>query len=161
MKITFPENFIFGTSTSSYQIETAFEHDWSGAKSRDGHIFNRTTDHEKRFIEDARIIASLAPHYRMSLMWSKLQRKPYGAFDRATVENYLRLLDALRGNGVSIMMVIHHFANPSWFAQAGGWENGANIAAWLDFGEKLIESFGKYVALWNTFNEPNLYTAMA
>ena len=160
MTIRFPDNFIFGTSTSSYQVETAFEHDWHGVKSRDGHIFNRTTDHEKYFVEDARIIASLAPHYRMSLMWSKLQQRPHALFDQATVGEYSRLFDALHDNGVKIMMVIHHFANPSWFAEAGGWENKTNISAWLDFGEQLIETFGKYVALWNTFNEPNLYTAM-
>ena len=49
MQITFPEKFFFGTSTAAYQIETAFEHDWLGVKSRDGFVFNHTSDHEKRF----------------------------------------------------------------------------------------------------------------
>ena len=40
MKLTFPDNFIFGTSTAAAQIETAFEHDWQGFKARNGAIFD-------------------------------------------------------------------------------------------------------------------------
>lgn len=111
MHIKFPEPFVFGTSTSAYQIETAFCHDWLDLRARDGHVFNRTTDHEQRHDEDVSIIASLAPHYRMSLMWSRLQRTPYTSFDAATTKEYTALLKALTERGVKIMMVIHHFAN--------------------------------------------------
>jgi beta-glucosidase len=161
MKIKFPDNFVFGTSTSASQIETPFEHDWEGIRSRDGNTFNRTTDHEKRFKEDTEIIASLAPNYRMSLMWSKLQRQPYAAFDSRTVEEYRTLLNSLHDRQVGIMMVIHHFANPTWFASNGGWENKKNIDTWLNYGKQLVDTFGPYVDSWNTFNEPNLYTSMA
>lgn len=161
MKISFPDNFIFGTSTSAYQIETPAGHDWLNIRSRDGQTFNRTTDHEKRFAEDSAIIASLAPHYRMSLMWSKLQKEPYGNLDIHAVEGYSMFLSALRERGVTVMMVIHHFANPTWFSRAGGWKNSKNVDVWIDFAQKLADTFGLYVSSWNTFNEPNLYTAMA
>jgi beta-glucosidase len=58
MLLTFPDHFWFGTSTAATQVETAFEHDWQGVRARDGHIFDRTTDHEKRHDEDVDIIAS-------------------------------------------------------------------------------------------------------
>jgi beta-glucosidase len=58
---------------------------------------------------------------------------------------------------VQIMMVLHHFTNPGWFAKLGGWEQERNIELWLDFGKKVIEHFGAYVSQWNTFNEPNVY----
>ena len=161
MKISFPPDFIFGTSTSACQIETAFEHDWLNIKARDGNIFNRTTDHESKLIEDIDIIASLAPHYRMSMMWSKLQRKAYATLEPSAVRDYCGFLKALNERGVSIMLVIHHFANPLWFTEAGGWENEGNIAAWVNFGEQVAEIFGERVTMWNTFNEPNLYAAMA
>lgn len=161
MLIKFPDEFIFGTSTSSYQIETPFEHDWLNVRSRDGHRFNRTTDHETRLAEDAEIIASLAPHYRMSLMWSKLQRRPFGKLDAVTVEAYKTFLRDLNARGVKIMMVIHHFANPAWFSMDGGWQNEKNIDRWIDYAKQVVETFGDYVDSWNTFNEPNLYTAMA
>lgn len=159
MKITFPEGFRFGTSTASYQIETAVDHDWKGIKSRDGHVFERTTDHELHFEEDAKLIASLAPNYRMSLMWSKLQKEPRGAFDPEALRQYHGLLQALKKEGVSIMMVLHHFTNPVWFSKLSGWEKEANIHLWVDFCKKLIDEFGSYVSSWNTFNEPNVYAS--
>lgn len=159
MQISFPEKFFFGTSTASYQIETAFEHDWLGVKSRDGYVFERTSDHEKRFAEDAEIIAHCAPNYRMSLMWSKLQREPYGKFDEGTVLEYKKFLDDLKSRGVNIMMVFHHFTNPLWFAEKGGWEKEENIAMWVDFAKKVTDEFGSYVSYWNTFNEPNVYVS--
>jgi beta-glucosidase len=159
MKLIFPEDFIFGTSTASSQIETAFDHDWQGVKSKDGFIFDRTTDHELRFKEDAEIIASLAPHYRMSLMWSKLQREPFGKFDADTVLSYKSFIEDLKSKGVSIMMVLHHFTNPNWFSKLGSWEKEENIPMWVDFCKKVVDEFGSYVSLWNTFNEPNVYTS--
>lgn len=156
---TFPDHFIFGTSTAAAQIETAFEHDWQGVKARDGSIFQRTTDHELRFKEDAEIIASLAPGYRMSLQWSRLQREPFGKFDPETVNAYHEFFTALKERGVSIMMVLHHFTNPLWFTKTGGWENSSNIAMWVDYCQKVLDEFGHYISSWNTFNEPNVYAS--
>ena len=127
MKITFPEDFIFGTSTAAAQIETAFDHDWQHLKARDGEVFERTTDHEQRLKEDAEIIASLAPSYRMSLMWSKLQRKPFDELQAAAVQEYHNFLQDLQSRNISIMMVLHHFTNPTWFAKVGSWEKEENI----------------------------------
>lgn len=160
MNLTFPEHFEFGTSTAAYQVETGFEHDWCGVHSRDGHVFERTTDHEKRYSEDIAIIASLAPCYRMSLMWSRLQRSPLAPFHPETRQEYHALLQGLTSRGVRIMMVLHHFANASWFAKAGGWEKERNIALWVDYAYKIVDEYGHYVSSWNTFNEPNLYVSL-
>lgn len=159
MQYIFPKDFIFGTSTAAAQIETAFEHDWQGVKSRDGFLFDRTTDHEQRFKEDAAIIASLAPSYRMGLMWSKLQREPFGTLDPQAVEDYRGFLKDLTDRNVLVMMVLHHFTNPTWFARLGGWEKEANIAIWVDYCKKVVDTFGEHVGIWNTFNEPNVYAS--
>lgn len=159
MQLTFPNDFVFGTSTAAAQIETAFEHDWQGFKSRDGNIFDRTTDHELRFSEDAAIIAALAPSYRMGLMWSRLQRQPFAKFDPETSKQYHNFLQDLEEKKVSIMMVLHHFTNPLWFSKIGGWEKEENIALWIDFAKKVVDEFGQYVTYWNTFNEPNVYAS--
>ena len=159
MKLTFPDNFIFGTSTAAAQIETAFEHDWQGVKARNGVIFERTTDHEKRFKEDAAIIASVAPNYRMGLMWSKLQRAPFSTFDLQAAQEYHHFIQDLREKGIGIMMVLHHFTNPIWFSKLNGWEKAQNIPMWVDFAKKVVDEFGQYVSFWNTFNEPNVYAS--
>src|SRR4051812_36446653 len=161
MTLQFPKHFQFGTSTSAYQIETAINHDWHGIKSKDGFIFDRTTDHEKRYADDVNIIASLAPNYRMSLMWSRLQTEPLANLDEVVKNEYHQLLTLLRSKEVSIMMVLHHFTNPIWFAKLGGWEKEKNIKLWYDYACKLIDEFGDYVSIWNTFNEPNLYATLS
>jgi beta-glucosidase len=155
----FPKDFFFGTSTAATQIETAFEHDWEGYVTPDQYTFARTTDHELHFQEDAAIIASLAPHYRMSLQWSKLQRGPGQDFHEATLREYLAFLHLLRSKGVTVMMVLHHFTNPRWFAARGGWEKKENVALWIDYAQKVVDLFGPRVSYWNTFNEPNVYAS--
>jgi beta-glucosidase len=159
MKLVFPEHFFFGTSTAAAQVETAFDHDWQGFRARDGYVFDRTTDHELRFKEDAEIIASLAPHYRMGLQWSKLQREPNASLDQKACQEYHDFLTDLKERNVSIMMVLHHFTNPKWFAARGGWEKEENIPLWIDFATKVVDEFGRYVSYWNTFNEPNVYAS--
>jgi beta-glucosidase len=160
MTIEFPRSFIFGTSTSAYQIETGLNHDWIGVKSRDGHTFGRTTDHESRMLEDVDIIASVAPWYRMSLQWSKLQRSPYAALDPVAKEEYHVLFRELQTKGVNVMMVLFHWANPLWFNDRGGWCSRESVPMFLDYATKVIEEFGKYVSYWNTLNEPNLYATL-
>lgn len=46
MKIEFPKNFIWGTSTAAYQIESASNHDWKGVKCKDGTIFDKCSMHD-------------------------------------------------------------------------------------------------------------------
>lgn len=155
----FPDHFIFGTSTAAAQIETAENHDWQGVKARDGYTFDRTTDHERRHKQDAEIISSLAPAYRMGVAWNRLQRGPFEPLDPGVTEEYINLLTDLRERGVEVMMVLHHFTNPRWFTETGGWEKSKNIHCFLDFGKKVVEAFGPFVTRWNTFNEPNVYVS--
>lgn len=161
MTLQFPEHFRFGTSTSAVQIETAVDHDWQGFRSLDQSNFTITTDHELRWEKDVNIISSLAPNYRMSLMWSKLQPAPYANFNIGAVEYYRNLLLQLRKQGVDIMLVLHHFSNPLWFSKQGGWGNKLSVEWWLDYVKKVIDEFGELVTLWNTFNEPNLYISLS
>lgn len=161
MTLQFPDTFRFGTSTSAVQIETADNHDWQGFTARDSSIFTRTTDHELLWEEDVAIISSLAPNYRMSFMWSRLQTAPLAPLDREAVLHYRNLLINLKLQGVDIMLVLHHFANPTWFSKQGGWANEQSVAWWLDYVKKVIHEFGEFVTLWNTFNEPNLYISLS
>lgn len=157
----FPNEFIWGTSTAAYQIETAFDHDWQGVRSRDGYVFDRTSDHELRRAEDAALIASIAPSYRMSLMWSRLQSAPFAPFNQEVVAEYRHFMEDLRGRGVHIMLVMHHFTHPLWFVREGAWLNPRMVSAFVDHAAQLIRHFGDLVSWWNTFNEPNVYVSNA
>ncbi len=157
--LKFPKNFIWGTSTAAYQIETAFEHDWKGVVAKDASVFNRTADHEKHFETDADLILNCASAYRMSMQWSKLQRMPYADFHQETVNEYKAFLDKLKIKGCHIMIVLHHFTDPLWFVKKAKWTQQEHIEMFLDYVTKMRDTFGDYADSWNTFNEPNVYVS--
>ncbi|MEY3405752.1 MAG: hypothetical protein RL161_1182 [Bacteroidota bacterium] len=158
--IEFPKEFVFGTSTAAAQIESAGGHEWVGLKAKDGSVFHNTTDHELLWKTDVEVIANLAPNYRMSLLWSRLQKCPYEPLNEQAVKFYLDLIDALRNRGVRIMLVLHHFENPIWFGALGGWSCAHAVKIWLNYVEQVVRTFGDRVTWWNTFNEPNLYLSL-
>lgn len=161
MNLKFPEGFVWGTSTAAAQVETASNHPWRGLKARDGYVFDRTTDHEKRRSEDAAFILRFGNIYRCGVDWSRLQTEPYAKFDKKVVEEYRSFFETLQKGGVRLMFVLHHFAHPNWFEEAGGWTKDENIPMFLDFVRQCIKHFSEYAAYWNTFNEPNVYAMNA
>jgi beta-glucosidase len=157
MLLQFPQSFFWGTSTAAAQIETASEHSFKGIRSRDGHIFDRTSDHELRRDEDAYHIQRFGTVYRCSVDWARLQTLPYGEFHQHVVIEYQNFFQKLEEGGTKIMFVLHHFVNPKWFEDKGSWLKEENIDFFIDFAKKCIHHFGKHVSYWNTFNEPNVY----
>ncbi|MCC6459028.1 MAG: family 1 glycosylhydrolase [Saprospiraceae bacterium] len=157
MFLSFPKHFFWGTSTAAAQVETAGDHPWRGRVAKDGFRFERTTDHELRRAEDAGYIARLGSVYRCSVDWSRLQSGPMEKFDAAVVEEYCTFFDRLKNEKVQLMLVLHHFCHPNWFEHNGGWTNEDNIASYVHYVQQCLKHFGKYVAYWNTFNEPNVY----
>jgi beta-glucosidase len=161
MRLEFPEGFLWGSSTAAAQIETAGAHPWRGLRALDGHIFERTADHELHRAEDAALIARLGQIYRCGVDWSRLQAEPGAKFNPEVVAEYRRFFDDLRQRGVGLMFVLHHFAHPDWFEERGGWTNEDNIPFFLEYTRQCIKHFGEYVKVWNTFNEPNVYAMNA
>jgi beta-glucosidase len=161
MRLQFPNDFFWGTSTAAAQIETASDHSFKGLRSSDGHIFDRTADHELRRDEDVGHICRFGTVYRCGVDWARLQTEPFGPFHQPVVDEYRKFFKQLQDRDMSIMFVLHHFANPNWFEAKGGWLYEENIGYFTDFVKKCIHHFGRYVAIWNTFNEPNVYAGNA
>jgi beta-glucosidase len=161
MRLQFPNDFFWGTSTAAAQIETASDHSFKGLRSTDGYIFDRTADHELRRDEDVEHISRFGTVYRCGVDWARLQTEPFGAFHQPVVDEYRKFFKQLQDRDMSIMFVLHHFVNPNWFEAKGGWLYEENIGYFTDFVKKCIHHFGRYVAIWNTFNEPNVYAGNA
>ena len=161
MTLAFPDDFHWGTSTAAAQIETASDHQFRGLRARDGYLFERTTDHERRRLADVDLIARFGSVYRCGVDWARLQSRPFAAFSRAVVGEYRELFAALGGRGVRVMLVLHHFAHPRWFEEAGGFDYASNLTAFYDYCARCAEAFGDLVYAWNTFNEPNVYALNA
>ncbi|MCB9275914.1 MAG: glycoside hydrolase family 1 protein [Lewinellaceae bacterium] len=161
MRLAFPEGFFWGTSTSAAQVETASAHSWRGIKARDGFVFNQTTAHEALRELDARYILRFGSVYRCGVDWARLQAAPFAPFDEGVVREYQQFFELLREGGTRILFVLHHFANPLWFEENGGWLNEDNLSPFVDYARQCMEHFGEYVFNWNTFNEPNVYAMNA
>ncbi len=157
MRLQFPDDFLWGTSTAAAQIETASEHNWKGFKSKDGYIFDRTADHELRRAEDVEIIQQFGSVYRCGVDWARLQTSAFADFDLKVVQEYKDFFEQLNQKGTRIMFVIHHFMHPLWFDKLGAWEDKKNAEAFIDYAKKCVHHFHQYVFNWNTFNEPNVF----
>jgi len=60
-------------------------------------------------------------------------------------------------NGIQPLVTIHHFSNPIWFEEMGGWASAKSVEWFLHFTNKLVRDLGDLVSDWITINEPNIY----
>ena len=106
--LVFPQDFVWGASTSSYQIEGAVAEDGRGAsvwdtfshtagKTANGETGDIACDHYHRYREDASLLKELAiPNYRFSISWSRLFPEGIGAVNqrfrhaRTTVVDWIK-----------------------------------------------------------------------
>jgi len=114
MTLPFPDSFLWGTASNFGKIETASAHNFQGLRAEDGHILERTTNHEKQRLADVDHIQRFGTSYRCSIDWARLQAKPYAAFANGVVQAYRDFFEALNNRGIKITLVLHHTCHPSW-----------------------------------------------
>ena len=160
--LKFPENFLWGTATSPTQVEGHIQNEWTDFVAQDGGNCHVTCDHYHRYPEDVDWMRKLNQNgYRMGIEWSRLQACAYGPLDPTELARYIDVIDRLRAAGITPMIVLHHFSNPPWINELGGWTNAATIPAFVDYVGKLVVALKDRVYLWNTFNEPDTYACVA
>ncbi|MBI3963461.1 MAG: glycoside hydrolase family 1 protein [Candidatus Kerfeldbacteria bacterium] len=160
----FPDGFLWGTATSSHQVEGGQQNDWtrweSLGKTRDGNVSGLACDHWNRFAGDFDLAKTLGTNaHRFSIEWSRVEPED-GQWNDAALEHYAAVVQALRKRGLEPFVTLHHFTNPVWFAEQGGW-------TW----KQAPERFARYVARvvealpdvtdWITINEPEVYVELA
>lgn len=166
----FPPGFLWGTSTSAYQIEGSPLADGAGPSiwHRFAHTPGRVArgetgdvacDHYRRFREDVEWMRALGlTSYRFSISWSRVLPDGTGAVNPPGLDFYSRLADALLEAGIEPMATLYHWDLPAALDDRGGWLN-RDSAAW--FGEYADRCFGALddrVRLWITINEPWVVT---
>lgn len=159
--ISFPDNFILGTSTSAFQIEGEGYTEWKDFIGADGIKLGSAIGHYQRYKEDLEYILYLGNAYRFSMDWSRLQKYPYGPLDSETVKHYMEIFKTLKSENKTIMLVLNHFSNPMWLFKKGGWVSSKASRVYLDYVKKVLEKFSAYIDYINTFNEPGAYAIMA
>ncbi len=159
--LKFPQGFLWGAATSSHQVEgDNVYNDWwkfeqegkikysSGAACR----------HYQLYPDDFDLAKSLNHNcHRFSIEWSRIQPQE-NEFSQKEINHYKEVISALRQRGLEPVVTLHHFTNPAWFTQSGGWENRKSAKQFLAYAEKIVEALAADVRYWVTINEPLIYT---
>ncbi|MEJ6010804.1 GH1 family beta-glucosidase [Novosphingobium aquae] len=163
-------NFLWGVSTSAYQIEGASEADgrgqsiWDEFTALPGVVANGDTgavacDHYNRWPEDIGLMEQLGiGAYRFSLSWPRLFPEGVGQPNERGAEFYDRLIDALLERGIDPWICLYHWDLPQALQDRGGWAN-RDVANWYaDYARFVADRFGDRAKAFITFNEPSVFT---
>ncbi len=164
--VSFPDGFVWGAATASYQIEGAWDEDGKGESIWDrfshtpGRIANGDTgdvacDHYHRWQEDVGLMKALGLQaYRFSISWPRVLPEGRGRVNRDGVDFYSRLVDALLGAGITPYVTLYHWDLPQALQDQGGWPARATAQAFVEYSELASRSLGDRVRHWITLNEP-------
>ena len=179
--LKFPAGFLWGASTSAYQVEGGNVNDWSQweeanadrlvkqAKTywqpwqkekfpemfeRDNYFCGQACDSYNRYEEDFDLVKNLnCGAYRMGLEWSRLEPRP-GRFKMAEIEHYRQVLMAAKARNLKIFLTLWHWTNPAWLVKRGGWVNKDVRKYFSRYTELIVNELGDLVDFWVTLNEP-------
>ena len=161
----FPQGFLFGAATSSYQIEGhafggAGRTQWDDFAATPGNVVraeNGATacDHYHRMDEDLDLVAGAnLDVYRFSCSWARVMPEGRGAVNAEGLDFYDRLVDGLLARDLKPAATLYHWELPVPLLDAGGWRN-RDIAGWMaDYAEVLMGRIGDRVWSAAPINEP-------
>lgn len=158
----FPKDFLWGASTSAYQVEGGWDADGKEPSVQDIRApFPNTTDfkvaadHYNRYKEDIKLFKELGlKAYRFSIAWTRVM--PYGKINEKGLQFYDDLIDELIANDIEPIPTVFHFDLPASLHEKGGWSNRETIDAFVTYCELLFERYGDRVKYWQTINEQNM-----
>ncbi|NJL96107.1 MAG: glycoside hydrolase family 1 protein [Anaerolineae bacterium] len=163
----FPDDFLWGTATAAHHVEGDLTNSWSVWEDAGGHVYQNQRHGRAcewrfgRWQEDAdRMVALNNNTHRLSVEWSRIQPAP-NAWDEDALGQYSEMIDGLLARGIEPMVSLHHFTNPVWLEEQGGWLNPKTVDHFLKFTEVVLGALGDRVRLWCTFNEPMVYAVQA
>jgi beta-glucosidase len=161
----FPDDFIWGAATASYQIEGAFDEDGRGESIWDrfsktsgkvlhGHTGDVACNHYHLYKEDVALIRELGvDSYRFSVAWPRVM--PDGiTVNQKGIDFYRRLTDELLRNEIAPAVTLYHWDLPQALEDRGGWLNRDTAKYFRDYAMVVFEQLGDVAASWITLNEP-------
>ena len=162
----FPDNFLWGASTSAYQVEGASLEDGKGPSCQDVKEVPEGTsdlkvfaDHYHRYKEDIALMAEMGfKAYRFSIAWTRILPEGTGEVNPKGIEFYNNLIDECLKYNIEPIVTMFHFDMPAALDQRGSWSNRESVDWFVNFSKILFENFGDRVKYWLTINEQNMLT---
>jgi beta-glucosidase len=163
----FPRGFLWGTATAAYQVEgNNVNSNWYAWEQEPGRIIHGdkaglTCDWwNGRWREDFhRAAEGYQNAHRMSIEWSRVQPTP-DRWDEDAIDRYVEMVRGLVELNMTPLITLHHFSDPMWFVEKGGWENEEAAGYFEKYVRKVVQALKDYTNLWLTINEPNGYATL-
>lgn len=165
-KLEFPNNFIWGTATASYQIEGAYDKDgkgesiWDRFSHTEGNVLNGDTgdeacDHYHRYQEDIELMKEIGlDSYRFSISWPRIMPSGKGEVNQKGLEFYSNLVDQLLEAGIEPAITLYHWDLPQALQDKGGWASRDTAEYFAQYARVIFSELGDRVSNWITHNEP-------
>lgn len=161
----FPKDFMWGASTSAYQVEGAAEEDGKALSQQD--VINRrpgvadaslASDHYHRFKEDVALMKELGmTSYRFSISWSRVFPQGNGEPNPKGVQFYRDLIDELLANGITPIPTLYHYDMPLALVEKyDGWISRESVKDFAHYARFIINEFKDKVKYWTTINEQSI-----
>lgn len=161
----FPDNFLWGASTSAFQVEGGWNSDGKGpsvqdalgARHPDVTDIKVASDHYHRYKEDVRLFAEMGlKSYRFSVSWSRVLPEGHGQVNEKGIAFYSDLIDELLRYNIEPILTFYHFDLPLKLEEQGGWNSRATIDAFVEYARLIFARFGDRVKYFLTINEQNV-----
>ncbi|MEO0512616.1 MAG: GH1 family beta-glucosidase [Planctomycetota bacterium] len=172
MDASFPEGFVWGAATSSYQIEGASgagargDSVWDELCRRPGKIRTGDTgkvacDHVARYGDDVELMRRIGlSAYRFSISWPRVMPEGTGAVNESGLAFYDRLVDRLLAVGIEPYATLFHWDYPLSLHRRGGWLNPSSPAWFNEYARAVVDRLSDRVSNWMTLNEPQVFVEL-
>jgi beta-glucosidase len=161
----FPQKFIFGAATASYQIEGAVKEDGRGesiwdrfshtpGKSLNGDTGDVACDSYHRIDQDIAAMKELGlSAYRFSIAWPRIIPDGEGPVNQKGLDWYARFVDKLLEAKITPFATMYHWDLPQALEDKyGGWRSRKTVEAFARYAEVLATNL-RSIRNWMTFNE--------
>ena len=175
--LTFPKDFVWGSSTSGPQSEGRVAGDGKGENLWDywyslepdrfhGQIGPETTstfylNYEKDIdllLETGHTI------FRTSIQWSRLFPQGVGEVNQTALAFYRKVFRLIKDKGIELMVNLYHFDLPFELQKIEGWENRAIVDAIRPMPASVLKTLGTWstagLPLMNPLSPSNVATSM-
>jgi beta-glucosidase len=160
--LRFPEGFLWGTASASHQCEGGNTNNQWYRWEQQGHILTgeqcgeacnwwKNAERDFAFAEQMENNA-----LRLSLEWSRIEPAE-GQWDDAALDRYRAMLADLQSRHIKPIVTLHHFTDPLWLAERGGFADETNIQYFVRYVSHTVESLRDLCDFWMTINEPDNY----
>lgn len=166
MTISFPDNFVWGAATASYQVEGAIHEDgrtdsiWDTYCSVPGNIIDGSSgevacDQYHRLDQDIALMKELGiDAYRFSIAWPRIIPQYQGRVNQLGIDYYSKLVDKLRDADIKPVATLYHWDLPQYLQDRGGWAWRDTAQYFADYAATMAKALGDRVDTWTTLNEP-------